>query len=120
MDTTFDRGYDQLNDILGKYMNNEINDSDTISDVSSIDSKFDLSLFLPNMRTSVTVGDEKLKDDSTFVIGEDSCKEEMEEEKEKHKTGIEDTNKEGDHNEHHFIMETLFSFFFCSSSSLPC
>jgi hypothetical protein len=99
MDTTFDRGHDQLNDVLNKYMNNEINDSDTSSDISSIDGKLFLSLMVPNVRASETVGREKPNDDTTFSIEEDCIEqEERKEEKKEYKAGIEDKNEEGNHN----------------------
>jgi hypothetical protein len=52
------------------------------SDVSSIDSKLNLSLIVPNVKASATVGEEKLKDDIMFTI-EENCREqeEMKEEK---------------------------------------
>jgi hypothetical protein len=74
MDAAFDGGHDQLNDILDKYVNNEINDSDTSSDMSSIDDKLNLSLIVPNVRAFVIIGEEKLKDDTTFAI-EENCHE---------------------------------------------
>jgi hypothetical protein len=89
-------------------VDNEINDSATSSDVSSIDRKLNLSLIVPNVRASATVGEEKLKDDTTFAIEEDCHEqEERKEEKEECKTGIEDTNKEGKHNENQYIMKTF-------------
>jgi hypothetical protein len=73
MDTVFDRGHNQLNDIVDKHVNNAINDSDTSSDASSIDSKLNLLLSVTNVIASVTVREEKLKDETTLSIEEDCC-----------------------------------------------